>query len=366
MEAAVRELIASLGATENVERQWQTIDDWAAESRVERMVDTADALAADRPAHVPEWAAESVVERIGRLLATTPRPEFADAARRVARRWDARELASVAASSQPVEICAELVVAGESLDQEFLGCLVHELVLRFENLEREPFFSWLAQMRMSQHPLAWLPLRLHTAEAKILLPSYTLQGMSYPVPAVTTAEAPADAVKPRIRPLSVETTNEEDRMRMTMAVRTWLEKSNGVAEPRVFALRSGRPDRPLGSSLVEARLECLGGGAPMTVAPVDVTGAFSLVFAAASTGGAYDHGHRGAYGRLHAWETMGALAGTRSGEPFQRVAEAATAARWFTFTTESGWFNEIAWDLALAAISADEARLAILAATDTD
>ncbi|MFD5559857.1 DUF6183 family protein [Kitasatospora griseola] len=85
------------------------------------------------------------------------------------------------------------------------------------------------------------------------------------------------------------------------------------------------------------------------------------MFAAASTGGAYNHGVQGAYGRLAAWQSPAALAD--AGLP---TAEArATACHWFTFDAPAPWFDRIVWDFGPAALTPDRRRLAVLAATDT-
>jgi hypothetical protein len=42
------------------------------------------------------------------------------------------------------------------------------------------------------------------------------------------------------------------------------------------------------------------------------------------------------------------------------------ASRWYRFAPDTDWFEHVAWDLALVAVSPDGRRLAVLAATDTD
>lgn len=75
---------------------------------------------------------------------------------------------------------------------------------------------------------------------------------------------------------------------------------------------------------------------------------------------------RGAYGRLNAWQSVSALEGAGLGQGFESVVDLAERSRWFSFETDSGWFYDVAWDIGLAAISADGGRLTVLAASDTD
>src|SRR5205085_7767840 len=142
--------------------------------------------------------------------------------------------------------------------------------------------------------------------------------------------------------------------------------SNGRLEARVFELASDSSPRPLAEVLADVDLECLAGAEPSRVDVVAPSEAFATLFAAASTGGACDHGRRGAYGRLAAWQALTALAGARPDVPFEQAAELAERTRWYAFESDAGWFDDVAWDIGLAAVAADVARLTVLAATDTD
>lgn len=39
---------------------------------------------------------------------------------------------------------------------------------------------------------------------------------------------------------------------------------------------------------------------------------------------------------------------------------------WYGFGADTKWFEQVAWDIGLAALSPGRQRLAVLAATDTD
>lgn len=90
------------------------------------------------------------------------------------------------------------------------------------------------------------------------------------------------------------------------------------------------------------------------------------LFSAAEAGGAYNAGVAGAHGRLAAWRSMAALADAHldasAGEVERRTRDCA----WYGFETDVGWFQQVAWDVGVAAVGPDGRRLAILAATDTD
>jgi hypothetical protein len=91
-----------------------------------------------------------------------------------------------------------------------------------------------------------------------------------------------------------------------------------------------------------------------------------VLFAAASTGGAYNSGSRGAYGRLTAWRSLAALAGCPEGAAFEEVETRAGDCIWYGFAADTKWFEQVAWDVGLAALTPDRRRLLVLAATDTD
>ena len=165
-------------------------------------------------------------------------------------------------------------------------------------------------------------------------------------------------------PVASETTTPEEAARIAAAVDTWLEDSNGHAETRTFALDTDKPGQALAEVLSRAELEFIGSGGVDKADSIPAELAFSALFAAASSGGAYDRGRYGAYGRLSAWQSVGGLVGANPSETIEAVAAMAEQSRWFRFDSE--WFHHVAWDVGLAVVSADGARLALLAATDTD
>ncbi len=93
--------------------------------------------------------------------------------------------------------------------------------------------------------------------------------------------------------------------------------------------------------------------------------AFCALFCAATNGGAYGGELGGAYGRLAAWRSLGALAGAPLSAPVEVALEIAHKCQWLSFFAP-GWFQDVAWNLGLAALSPDGMSIAVLAATDTD
>jgi hypothetical protein len=48
------------------------------------------------------------------------------------------------------------------------------------------------------------------------------------------------------------------------------------------------------------------------------------------------------------------------------VSRHVEACNWISFAASTSWFEQVAWDIGLAALSPDRRHLAVFAATDTD
>jgi hypothetical protein len=152
-------------------------------------------------------------------------------------------------------------------------------------------------------------------------------------------------------------------------VANWAEESNGRVEARVFELAEPLDADAVPSALRSLGLECLDGIGKKTrfsVAPCPPAWTWQLLFAAASLGGAYNHGSYGAYGRLAAWQSLAGLSGVAAGADADAVEAQVNDCTWYTFAADTAWFYSVVWDVGLAALSPDRRRLAVLAATDTD
>ncbi|GAA3289724.1 DUF6183 family protein [Streptomyces cinereospinus] len=316
----------------------------------------------------------SVFDHLLRLLATTPGSgNVAQALRMVSSAEVAdgqvdRYAASLLASSHPAE---ELAVAfsGEA-SEELRACLVHELVLRGVGVLEIPGIArWAASPHWRHHPLGWLPLTLSEVEGQPDLPSHGVRGSSCSMPYGPPENRDVAVVAAVHVPSVEETTTETAAMGISAAVANWAEESNGRIEARVFELVDPLKDESVPGLLPALGLECLEGvrkktGFSVAVCPPEW--AWRLLFAAASTGGAYNFGVRGAYGRLAAWQALAHLSGAVAGEPAEAVEARARACTWYGFSAGTEWFEHVAWDLGLAVVSPERRRLAVLAATDTD
>jgi hypothetical protein len=152
------------------------------------------------------------------------------------------------------------------------------------------------------------------------------------------------------------------------AVRGWTDGWDGQFEGHVFQL-----DRPLAADAVGklwfSRLPADSLNAALVTATwslncVPTSGALGALFTAAQGGGAYTHGEWGAYGRLHAWRSLGALVGCAPTARAEEVAAEALRCEWFDFGGTE-WFDRAAWDLGLMCVRPDRRTVALLAATDT-
>ncbi|GHF77885.1 DUF6183 family protein [Streptomyces griseosporeus] len=321
------------------------------------------------------WQYRSVIEHLLRLLATTPGSgNVAQALRLVSsaeiadRKLD-RCTASLLASSHPAEELA-LAFDGQRASEELRSCLVHELVLRGVGVMEIPGIAqWVTSPNWKHHSLGWLPLALSDVEGQPDLPSYSADGYSYSMPYGPWEDGGEAVVAGVHAPAVEETTTETVAKGIGSAVANWAEESNGRIEARVFELAEPLEAERVPSLLPALGLECLKGAAEesgLSVAACPPDEAWRLLFAAASTGGAYNSGIHGAYGRLAAWQSLASLSGAAEGDPAEAVEARARACAWYCFSAHTPWFEQVAWDIGLVALSPDWRRLAVLAATDTD
>ena len=146
------------------------------------------------------------------------------------------------------------------------------------------------------------------------LPSYSIRGGSHSMP-YAPSESHELAVDAGAHvPAAEETTTPAIATAMGTAVANWADESNGRIEARVFGLTEPLDAESVPTALLTLGLECLhGAGKKKTALSVAVRSpaqAWRVLFAAASTGGAYNSGSYGAYGRLAAWQSLAALAGS--------------------------------------------------------
>ncbi|MFE7398515.1 DUF6183 family protein [Streptomyces sp. NPDC057557] len=373
MADQIQKIVTELPDLENVTGVWAVADDRLARGDAAFLADLGIALAGAYGSDAG-WQYRSVFDYLLRLLATTSGPgNVAQALRLVSsleaadKRLD-RYAASLLASSQPPE---ELAVAFTgSATEELRACLVHELVLRGAHVTETPGITgWAMSPHWRHHPLGWLPLALSDVEGQPDLPRHSARGGSHSMPYGPSANHNVRGDAGVHVPSVEETTTEAAAKGIGAAVANWAEESNGRIEARVFDLAVPLEAESVPSMLLGLGLECLKGAGKKTafsVAACPTDQAWRVLFAAASTGGAYNSGTRGAYGRLAAWQSLAGLSGTAEGDPAEEVEARARECAWYGFGADTKWFERVAWDVGLAAVSPERRRLAMLAATDTD
>ncbi|MEV4708145.1 DUF6183 family protein [Actinoplanes sp. NPDC049316] len=305
----------------------------------------------------PPWQSTSVFDHILRLLTLTP-GVIEQALRLISITLDRRRCryaASLLASAHPPR-ALDAVFSGVAAE-ELRACLLQEIVLRGGSVDH----PWTESSHWRHHPLAWLPRSLTPMEGRPDLPAYSRTGGSGPVPSLTAPPARNRGPVPAAR----ETTTDTEAAAISSAVANWTERSNGRIEARTFALDGDLDPGAVGGLLRSLRLASFED--PKTEpGPCTVTQVWQLLFTAASCGGAYGDAQHGAYGRLLAWRSVAALAGAPHGASAVEVEALAQQCSWHSYALATDWFEDVTWDVGLAAGSPDRRRLTVLAATDTD
>jgi hypothetical protein len=282
-----------------------------------------------------------------------------------------RHAASLLAFGQhPVDLAAAFTarsVAGAIT--ELRACLIHELLLRRVILTDIPQIdTWTNSAEWRRHPLSRLPLSLTDLEQSPTLRSYRLCASSHEIPnpwpdGMSVPPDPA-ADAPVVTP--VPATADDENIRA--AVQNWVECSGGRVETRVFELSGHLAPGAVARLLAEMKLECLdglGADGEISVGACPPQRVWEVLFSAASTGGAWNNGVRGAYGRLAAWQSLAGLVGAAGSTSVAEVERRVRQCDWFGFTAGSEWFGEV-WTVGVLAVDAHHRRIALLAACDAD
>lgn len=349
-----------------VERACAIATSWSKEGRAEDLVALVQIL--DRGDGVAPAHATMVLEHVENELALSPGHDAVNAvlARAHAHGERVRPLASRLGYAQDVESFLHVLERGASEHRELLACWMQEIVLRGHSLANvDAAVRFRKELADAGHPLAVLPLELldPEREATTYLPLYGEAGLSEAFEALASGPMSSLTMPPPGEGSAIRTTPRpglEDRL--AAAVQPW-KGPNGKVEARVFDVEPAIDE--LGSRVLRALpLDALAGVPRVQCTRTGAEGAFGPLFAAASNGGGELPGLEGAYGRLAAWTSFGALVG----ETGDIAAAAATARRcaFLTFQAAGPWFHDVAWDLGVLALRPDRASVAVLAATDTD
>ncbi|AIA07802.1 hypothetical protein DC74_7380 [Streptomyces noursei] len=370
----IQKIVTGLPDLKDVTGVWALADDRVAYGDAAFAADLGIALAGTYGSGGQMWQYRSVFEHLLRLLATTVGPENVAQALRmvssaeVATRKLDRYTASLLASSHEAKDLAVAFTGRAS--EELRACLVHELVLRDVVVEETPGIAgWATSPHWGHHPLGWLPLALAEMERSADLPSYNIRGSSHSMPYGPSESRELAVIADADVPSAEETTTRATAAAMGKAVANWAEESNGRIEARMFDLAEPLEAQSVPNALLKLGLECLrgvGNGTALSIAAHPPAQAWQVLFAAASTGGAYNSGSHGAYGRLAAWQSLAALAGSPDGATADEVEARVRGCAWHGFDADTKWFEQVAWDIGLAALAPGRRRLAVLAATDID
>ncbi|WP_406503222.1 DUF6183 family protein [Streptomyces sp. NBC_01602] len=374
MTEQIQKIVTELPNLKDVTGVWAVADDRFAQGDAAFPADLGIALARMYGSSGQMWQYRSVFDHLLRLLATTPGPDNAVQALRLvcsaeiaSRNLDRYTASLLASSHEATDLTAAFT--GQA-SEELRACLVHELVLRGVVVEATPGIAeWATLPHWSHHPLGWLPLTLSDVEGCAELPSYGTRGSSHSMPYGPSESRELTVIANARVPSVEETTAQVTATAMAKAVANWAEESNGRIEARLFDLAEPLDVGSVPNALLALGLECLRGAGKKTdlsVAACPPAQVWRVLFAAASTGGAYNSGSYGAYGRLAAWQSMAALAGSPKGITASEVEARVRDCTWHVFGADTKWFEQVAWDIGLAALAPGHRHLAVLAATDTD
>jgi hypothetical protein len=281
--------------------------------------------------------------------------------------------ASVIASTHTPEFVQSLIIR-HIADKKFLAIitpLIQESVARgakYDNVE--PIRAFWQELAKQNDPLAWLPLHRMDIEESIAFPSYgnggsvahlmtsSILGKLEKQPTQNPPGKPFTAVEQSI--------NQEAAAR---CVRSWIKGSNGKFEAKLFETSVPiSADDISTKQLLKLRLDYLAKATPSAV-KLETSKAeniFDIAFSAASNGGAYSRGEGGAYGRLAAWQSLAELTGVRADGTLDDVYKAVKQSDWYTLSSTSEWFHNVAWDFGIVCLRPDKRHVAVFAASDED
>jgi hypothetical protein len=249
--------------------------------------------------------------------------------------------------------------------EDLAAMTLQELVLRGASFEPDPAACALWQSLAARaHPLARLPLRLTELESNLPLTRYAPDGRSSSHagagPSGLGRSFPSASGEGRwFEELSAGL----DTAAAAMPFEGWTAHSNGESVARLY--RATDPLNASGPRLL-ARVvgEMLDVQGNVHIGVETAASVFAQLFAAGEGGGAYGGSLLGAYARLAAWTSLGALTAAQPPAGVEPVLQAAHGCEWFSFDCD--WFQHIAWDVGVAALRPDGRTFAVLAATDTD
>lgn len=372
---------------DGVERACAAVEGWAQSGRAEDLVALARAIE-ERCEPRTRAASETLADHVEDQLATVPGMAAVEAAFALADMPRTRSVTVPRAAETRIRAFASRLGYGQTPEtfvaalekggpaaerRELLACWMHEVVLRGTPLAE---YSIVNRFRTGlvdeNHPLAPLPLTLLATEreAPSYMPLYGERGLGRALDTLASGMMSVRTVPPPADGASVRATRADDPAlvdRLLAAVKPWTEGKHGKAEAKVFTVAPAVDAAAAGSWLLRAlALEATNAAARLECGRIAVEGIFGPLFSAASNGGAYSAGLGGAYGRLAAWTSLGALVGAPAGAELDAIEALARKATFLTFRAPGPWFHDVAWDIGALALRDGGASVAVLAATDND
>jgi hypothetical protein len=257
--------------------------------------------------------------------------------------------------------------------RELLACWMHEVILRGADLTKEARATKLSEeLLRSGHPLGGMPLALLPTEREVpsYMPLYGERGLGRAIDALTSGAMSIRSIPPPGDSAAIEAMAVVDEAachRLGAAVRPWAEGKHGRVEAKIRKLSRKIPPSAFGRSVLRAlALESTKDAKNLEVSRTGADGVFGPLFSAASNGGAYSAGVGGAYGRVAAWTTLGALVGAGETADVATIDGLAAASTFLVFRATGPWFHDVAWDLGAVALRPDGCTVAAIAATDME
>ncbi len=384
------ETIALLVDDAGVARACGTVEGWAKAGRWDDLVALGAALEAscDPAQHTRRGYFETLADHVEDQLALGTTDAAVDALLALALRPRERSVTIPRPQTLRLQAFASRLGFGQSAEtflsalerakerpeyRELFACWMHEIVLRGTSLEGDARAKRFQEsLAAAGHPLGALPLALRAAEreAPSYMPLYGDKGLGRAIDTLASGPMSVRTIPPPADGASVRATRSDDAAvteRMLAAVRPWAEGKSGKVEAKLFTLEPPVAGSVLGSWLLRALpLESTTATARLDVSRSGAEGVFGPLFSAASNGGAYSSGLGGAYGRLAAWRSLGALVGAPADADVDAIDRLAKASAFLTFRAPGPWFHDVAWDLGALALRSDGRSVAVLAATDNE
>lgn len=278
-----------------------------------------------------------------------------------------RQIANMLAAEQSTQLLLDII--GQNLRKKklhgFYRMLLHELIIKEKTKGFETTLEQLSG-KLTKSRLAVLPLNLTPVEARLFSKDYSIMSASIPTP-LYNGGVPINYEEKFVSGgNAIELTNDEPmRGQCLAAVNNWLVESNGKQVVRMATIKQGIPDAEeiIGTLFSDIFAK----GTKLNIAKCVPSRVFSMLYSAASSGGAYSSGEEGAYGRLKAWYSFLGLCSIefQSNKIMETIADLDNYI-WFEFISDVWFYRQLHWDIGLICIDKRNKRIYSLIASDTD